>query len=109
MVKLFRESISLVPDGDNILSLPAQIGGLKMKFKDSVDINAFLDATKQCSGEIFLQTNDGDILNLKSLLCRYMLMSIMGNSDLLQSAQITCVQEDDYQLLSEYLVPSDES
>lgn len=80
-----------------------------MKFKDSVDINAFLDAAKQCSGDIFLQTNEGDILNLKSLLSRYVLMSIMGNSGLLQNAHITCVQEDNYQLLSEYLIPSDES
>ena len=80
-----------------------------MKFKDSVDINAFLDAAKQCSGDIFLQTNEGDILNLKSLLSRYVLMSIMGNPDLLQNAQVTCVQEDDYQLLLEYLAPSDES
>lgn len=80
-----------------------------MKFKDSVEFNAFLDAAKQCSGDIFLQTSEGDILNLKSLLSRYVLMSIMGNPDLLQSAQVTCVQEDDYQLLSEYLVPSDES
>lgn len=80
-----------------------------MKFKDSVEFNAFLDAAKQCSGDIFLQTSEGDILNLKSLLSRYVLMSIMGNPSLLQNAQVTCVQEDDYQLLSEYLVPSDES
>lgn len=80
-----------------------------MKFKDSVEFNAFLDAAKQCSGDIFLQTSEGDILNLKSLLSRYVLMSIMGNPSLLQNAQVTCVQEDDYQLLSEYLIPSDES
>ena len=80
-----------------------------MKFKDSVDINAFLDTAKQCSGDIFLQTSEGDILNLKSLLSRYVLMSIMGDLNLLQNAQVTCVQEDDYQLLSEYLIPSDES
>ena len=80
-----------------------------MKLKDTIDINAFLAAAKKCSGDIFFQTNEGDILNLKSLLSRYVLMSIMGNSGLLQNAQVTCVQEDDYQLLSEYLVPSDES
>ena len=80
-----------------------------MKFKDSVDINAFLDAAKQCTGDIFFQTNEGDILNLKSLLSRYVLMSIMGNPSLLKSAQVTCVQEKDYQLLSEYLESSEES
>ena len=80
-----------------------------MKFKDSVDFNAFLDTAKQCSGDIFLQTNEGDILNLKSLLSRYVLMSILGNPGLLRSAQVTCVQEDDYQLLTEYLILSDAS
>ena len=105
MVKLFYKCRT----GTNALCLPVQIGGIVMKFKDSVDINAFLDTAKQCSGDIFLQTNEGDILNLKSLLSRYVLMSIMGNPGLLQSAQVTCVQEDDYQLLTDYLVPSDES
>ena len=80
-----------------------------MKFKDSVDINAFLDAAKKCTGDIFFQTNEGDILNLKSLLSRYVMMSIMGDPSLLKSSQITCVQEEDYQMLSEYLEPSAES
>lgn len=80
-----------------------------MKFKDSVNINAFLDTAKQCTGDVFFQTNEGDILNLKSLLSRYVLMSIMGNPSLLKNAYVTCVQEEDYQLLSEYLESSEEA
>ncbi|MCH5339562.1 MAG: hypothetical protein J1E03_12325 [Acetatifactor sp.] len=74
-----------------------------MRLKKDIDMNAFLEAAKKCHGAVFFQTTEGDILNLKSLLSRYVLMSIMGKPHLLESAQITCVQEDDYQKLTEFL------
>ncbi len=74
-----------------------------MKFKKDIDMNAFLEAAKQCEGTVFFQTTEGDILNLKSLLSRYVLMSVMGNPHVLENAQITCVQEEDYQKLTDYL------
>ena len=74
-----------------------------MKLKKDVNINEFLDAAQKCSGQVFLQTTEEDILNLKSLLSQYVLMSIMGNNHLLERAQIVCVQEEDYQKLTEYL------
>lgn len=74
-----------------------------MRLKKDIDMNAFLEAAKKCDGSVFFQTTEGDILNLKSLLSRYVMMSIMGKPHLLESAQITCVQEDDYQKLAEFL------
>lgn len=75
-----------------------------MKLKTEVHINEFFEAAQKCSGDVFLQTAEGDILNLKSLLSRYAVMSIMGNNHLLESAQIVCVQEEDYQKLADYLI-----
>ena len=80
-----------------------------MKFVEGVNINSFLNTAKRCSGDVYLQTTEGDILNLKSLLSRYVLMTIMGKPDLLKNAQITCVQEEDYRMLSDYLELSEES
>lgn len=75
-----------------------------MKLKDSVIINDFLEAAQKCSGDVFLQTAEGDILNLKSLLSKYALTALMSKKNLLESAQIVCVQEEDYQKLAEFLV-----
>lgn len=74
-----------------------------MKLKSDVNIKDFLDAAHKCSDQVFLQTAEEDILNLKSLLSQYVLMSIMGNKHLLERAQIVCVQEEDYQMLTEFL------
>lgn len=74
-----------------------------VQLKKDIDMNTFLEAAKECDGSVFFQTTEGDILNLKSLLSRYVLMSVMGKPHLLESAQITCVQEDDYQKLAEFL------
>ena len=79
-----------------------------MKLKQNIDVNAFLEAAKKCENEVFFQTTEGDILNLKSLLSRYVLMSIMGKPHLLQSAVITCVQEEDYKKLADFLEEGDE-
>lgn len=80
-----------------------------MKLKESVDVKAFLDAARECLGDVFFQTAEGDILNLKSLLSQYVLMSVLGNQNLLKNGQIVCMQESDYEKLGDYLTPSEES
>ena len=78
-----------------------------MKLKENVDMKKFLETANQCSGSVFFQTTEGDILNLKSLLSRYVLMSIMGNPGLIKTAQIICTQEEEYQKLADYLEESE--
>lgn len=74
-----------------------------MKLKKDIDLSAFAQAAQNCEGSVFCQTTEGDILNLKSLLSQYVLMSVMGNSHMLENVQITCVQEEDYQKLADFL------
>ena len=74
-----------------------------MKLKEGIDINIFLTAAEKCSGQVFFHTAENDILNLRSLLSRYVLMSIMGNRALLKDSQIVCTQDDDYLLLKDFL------
>lgn len=78
-----------------------------MRLKKSIDIVAFLEAVKQCDGAVFLHTTEGDITNLKSLLSQYVLMAMMHNPDLLKNAQVICIQEENYQKLEEFLIPSE--
>lgn len=74
-----------------------------MKIRENIDIVSFLDRTKECLGDVFLHTTEGDILNLKSLLSQYVLMSILCNPELLRNARVICTDENDYLSLSDYL------
>lgn len=78
-----------------------------MRLKKDVDLNDFAQAAQSCEGSVFCQTEAGDILNLKSLLSQYVLMSVMGKPHLLENVQITCVQEEDYQKLADFLEDTD--
>ena len=74
-----------------------------MRLKEGIDINAFLAAAEQCTGQVFFHTAENDILNLRSLLSRYVLISIMCNKTILEDSQVVCTQDEDYQLLEDYL------
>lgn len=76
-----------------------------MNLKKNIDLTAFLDAARQCDGDVFFHTAENDILNLKSTLSQYVAMSIIYKPRLLENAIITCTQESDYEKLAEYLVP----
>lgn len=78
-----------------------------MRLKKDIDLNDFAKVAQNCEGSVFCHTTEGDILNLKSLLTQYVLMSVMGNTHLLDNVQITCVQEEDYQKLADYLEETD--
>lgn len=78
-----------------------------MKLKKNIDLNQFWEVARKCEGDVFLQTTEGDILNLKSLLSQYTVMSIMGHNHVLENAQVVCVQEENYQKLAEFLEESE--
>lgn len=78
-----------------------------MRLKEAVDVSSFLAATEKCSGDVFFHTHEGDILNVKSLLSRYVVVSVCKPGEL-QKAMIVCTNEDDYAVLSEYLRPDAE-
>ena len=42
-----------------------------MKFYNVKDIEGFFDVVGQCKGKVLLVTDEGDCLNLKSTLCKY--------------------------------------
>lgn len=48
-----------------------------MKLKNSKEIKAFEEAINKSRGEVWLETPDGDKLNLKSLYCKYIAIDKM--------------------------------
>ncbi len=65
----------------------------------NIDFNDFIKAVDECKGDVYLETSDGDVLNLKSKLCQIIgLSTILNNAEILE-ADIRCTNPEDETLL----------
>ena len=48
-----------------------------MKLKNIKEVNNFLNAVNQCEGDVWLESVDGDKINLKSKLSQYVAISAL--------------------------------
>lgn len=69
-----------------------------LPFYADIPIVPFLEAVTACTGAVELRTPDGDVLNLKSELSRYLLVAVLAKPDLLQGAYIVCEDADQNRL-----------
>lgn len=65
-----------------------------MYLNSSVDIVRFLSAVKKCREDVFLETVEGDRLNLKSTLSQYVFAVCANGRGFLDQARIICTEED---------------
>ncbi len=73
-----------------------------MRLKEGVNLVAFIRKVKECKGDVFLQTKEGDHLNLKSALSQYIFVVLAEQSELLRNGEVVCSDEDKGRL-SEFL------
>ena len=65
----------------------------------NVDFDDFIKAVDECKGDVYLETKDGDVLNLKSKLCQMLgLSTILKNTEVTE-ATIRCTNPDDETML----------
>ena len=62
-----------------------------MTLTSHTDFAAFLEAVQQCRGEVLFCTREGDKLNLKSTLSKYLFAALAGNEELLRKGKIVCL------------------
>ena len=74
-----------------------------MKLKSNAKLVELLKIAKMCKEDVLFKTDEGDILNLKSLLSLLLLQSIADDKDLVAKGQIVCMNDSDYNVLSEFL------
>lgn len=74
-----------------------------MKLKEYIDLIDFLSAVANCHGDVWFETPDGDRLNLKSELCKYLFATISNDDSIVGNAFIRCNDESDYQLIADYI------
>ncbi len=63
-----------------------------MKIKNIKDVPAFFDVIEHCSGDVFLVTEEGDKLNLKSKLCQ--VVALAGVFSLQEIPEMDLIADD---------------
>lgn len=65
----------------------------------NVNFDDFIKAIDTCKGDVYLETSDGDVLNLKSKLCQMIGLSTILNNTEVAEANIRCTDPDDETML----------
>ena len=65
----------------------------------NVDFDDFIKTVEKCQGDVYLETSDGDVLNLKSKLCQMLgISTILANTEI-SEATVRCSNINDETLL----------
>lgn len=65
----------------------------------NIEIKDFIAAIDQCKGDVFLETEEGDVLNLKSKLCQIAGLANILTGAVVAKATIRCSNPEDESLL----------
>jgi len=65
----------------------------------NINLADFLKAVDMCKGDVYLETEEGDVLNLKSKLCQIIGLSTVLASPEINEATIRCTEPEDETLL----------
>ena len=63
------------------------------------DFGEFMEAVDMCKGDVFLETIDGDVLNLKSKLCQIIGIANILKGTSIDEITIRCANPEDETLL----------
>lgn len=76
-----------------------------MKFNNVTDTKAFFDAVDKCKGRVELVTSEGDRLNLKSNLCKYVaLADIFSGKSGIKEMEIVASEPEDISTLVKFMI-----
>ena len=68
----------------------------------NIDVNEFLHLIDSCKGNIYLVTDEGDKLNLKSKLCQLVGLSKLIDGGIVANASLICDNIEDEGVLVRY-------
>ena len=61
----------------------------------NIDFEDFVKVIETCVGDVYLETDDGDVLNLKSKLCQMIGLSTILKSTEVAEATLRCTNPED--------------
>lgn len=75
-----------------------------MKIYNINDIDSFFDEVKNCTGDVYLETDEGDRLNLKSQLTKYVALANIFSNGCISELELILTEPSDVNRLLKYLV-----
>ncbi len=75
----------------------------------NVDVKAFLEVVDTCEGDVFLVTDEGDRLNLKSKLCQLIGLAQLIEGGKITNAHLECQNLDDESKLFRFNIFGDKA
>ncbi len=78
---------------------------MNYSLKPNCNMVAFLRCVDSCRGEVTFESRQGDILNLKSQLSKYLFLTVAPDQSYLSGSHIACSPEDSARLLEFLAVP----
>lgn len=73
-----------------------------MKLKESLDLERFFAAVRQCRGRVTFETPEGDVLNLRSSLCLFLFTAASRDGFVHLPGRVLCQDPADEALLAEF-------
>lgn len=73
-----------------------------MKLRENVTVAELLRQVRLCRDEVEFRTPEGDCLNLKSELSKYLFAVICEKRELMEQGTLICKNEEDRQALMAY-------
>lgn len=88
-----------------VVMITDKLGGVLLKYalKPNIPMTDFSLAVNLCEKDVTFETQDGDVLNLKSEFSKYVFLALALDPRDLESSRISCSPQD-AALLTDYLV-----
>ncbi|MCM1305237.1 MAG: hypothetical protein NC306_14200 [Butyrivibrio sp.] len=71
--------------------------------RNGIDLTSFFAAVNQCKGAVFFLSGQGDRMDLKSVLCQYILASVYLQQGMEAEGRIECELPEDASALKPFL------
>ena len=65
----------------------------------NINFEDFINAIDKCKGDVYLETKEGDVLNLKSKLCQMIGLSTILKNTEVEEATVRCTNQEDETML----------
>ena len=75
-----------------------------MKVQNIKDVNKFFEVIEECDGKVELVTNEGDRLNLKSQLTKYVAIANLFSDGTVKELELVAYEPKDVEKLINYMV-----
>ena len=75
-----------------------------MKVQHVIDIDGFVKVVRECKGKVELVTGEGDRLNLKSRLCRYVSFDKLFSDENIGELEVIAAEPEDVTKLVNFLI-----